>query len=51
VLQYIAKDGTMVSLRPSGTEPKIKFYFETRCKEGEDSVKKKALLDKEFLQK
>lgn len=27
VLQYIAKNGTKVSIRPSGTEPKIKFYF------------------------
>lgn len=27
VLQFIAEDGTKVSVRPSGTEPKIKFYF------------------------
>lgn len=27
VLQWIAEDGTKVSVRPSGTEPKIKFYF------------------------
>ncbi len=27
VLQYILKDGTKISIRPSGTEPKIKFYF------------------------
>ena len=27
VLQFITKDGTKVSARPSGTEPKIKFYF------------------------
>jgi len=27
VLQFIAEDGTKVSIRPSGTEPKIKFYF------------------------
>ena len=26
VLQYITEDGTKVSARPSGTEPKIKFY-------------------------
>ena len=26
VLQYILADGSMVSVRPSGTEPKIKFY-------------------------
>ena len=27
VLQFILKDGSKVSARPSGTEPKIKFYF------------------------
>ena len=28
VLQYRAEDGTKLSIRPSGTEPKIKFYLE-----------------------
>jgi len=27
VLQFITKEGSKVSVRPSGTEPKIKFYF------------------------
>lgn len=27
VLQFVTADGTVVSVRPSGTEPKIKFYF------------------------
>lgn len=27
VLQYITEDGYKISLRPSGTEPKVKFYF------------------------
>ncbi len=30
VLQYFTEDGTKVSIRPSGTEPKIKFYIEVR---------------------
>ncbi|HOQ58358.1 MAG TPA: phospho-sugar mutase [Bacteroidales bacterium] len=30
VLQYFSHDGTKVSIRPSGTEPKIKFYIEVR---------------------
>ncbi|MBK5203707.1 MAG: phospho-sugar mutase, partial [Prolixibacteraceae bacterium] len=31
VLQYFTKGGTKISIRPSGTEPKIKFYFEIRA--------------------
>lgn len=27
VLQFITEDGSKISIRPSGTEPKIKFYF------------------------
>ena len=30
VLQFFAEDGTKVSVRPSGTEPKIKFYIEVK---------------------
>lgn len=30
VLQWFTEDGTKVSVRPSGTEPKIKFYIEVR---------------------
>lgn len=37
VLQYLTKDGTKVSIRPSGTEPKIKFYFSVKGNmEGKD---------------
>ncbi|PTL32701.1 phosphoglucomutase [Prevotella sp. oral taxon 376] len=50
VLQWFCDDGTKVSVRPSGTEPKIKFYIEvkgkmncascyTRCdKDGADKI-------------
>ena len=41
VLQYFTADGTKVSVRPSGTEPKIKFYMEVK---GE--MKSKADYDK-----
>ena len=30
VLQWFCEDGTKVSVRPSGTEPKIKFYIEIK---------------------
>ncbi|MDH6309578.1 phosphoglucomutase [Dysgonomonas sp. PFB1-18] len=32
VLQYMTEDKTKVSIRPSGTEPKIKFYIEVHSK-------------------
>jgi phosphoglucomutase len=32
VLQYFTADGTKISVRPSGTEPKIKFYIEVKGK-------------------
>ena len=30
VLIYYTEDGTKIAARPSGTEPKIKFYFSTK---------------------
>jgi len=30
VLQFILEDGSKISMRPSGTEPKIKFYFSVK---------------------
>ena len=30
VIQYFTEEGTKLSIRPSGTEPKIKFYIEVR---------------------
>lgn len=46
VLQYFTEDGTKVSVRPSGTEPKIKFYVEVRGelknREDYDAVNQKA---------
>lgn len=32
VLQWFTEDGTKISVRPSGTEPKIKFYIEVKGK-------------------
>ena len=32
VLQFVLADGTKISARPSGTEPKIKFYFSVNAK-------------------
>ncbi|MDO4736515.1 MAG: phospho-sugar mutase, partial [Bacteroidia bacterium] len=45
VLQFYTEDGSVVSIRPSGTEPKIKFYFGVH---GEGCDAKVAALRKEF---
>jgi phosphoglucomutase len=47
VLQFILADETKISARPSGTEPKIKFYFSvnTKLEKAEDFDKKNAELD------
>ena len=46
VLQFFTQDGTKISVRPSGTEPKIKFYFEVtgelKSREDYDAVAEKA---------
>jgi phosphoglucomutase len=34
VLQFVLADGSKISARPSGTEPKIKFYFSVNTKMG-----------------
>ena len=51
VLKYFLKDGSLFTVRPSGTEPKIKFYFGV-CgntqKDAEERVK--ALADKVLSQ-
>lgn len=50
VLQFFTEDGNKVTVRPSGTEPKIKFYFgvkgELKCREDFDAAN--AALDKKI---
>jgi len=44
VLQFILADGSKISARPSGTEPKIKFYFSVR-----ESLEDKFQYDKVYM--
>jgi phosphoglucomutase len=43
VLQFVTEDGTKISARPSGTEPKIKFYFSVNA-----SLKDRASFDEVY---
>jgi phosphoglucomutase len=40
VLQFITENGSKISARPSGTEPKIKFYFSVNTKIGNEGFGK-----------
>ena len=55
VLQFFLEDGSKISVRPSGTEPKIKFYFGVkegfRGAEGLPNAKKAALDKIEAIKK
>lgn len=42
VLQYLFEDGNKLTIRPSGTEPKLKFYFAVKDKEQAAAEKKLA---------
>ncbi|HEU5366538.1 MAG TPA: phospho-sugar mutase [Hanamia sp.] len=50
VLQFITEDGSKISARPSGTEPKIKFYFSVNMplKSVDDFDKTKILLEEKI---
>lgn len=43
VLQFVTEDGSKISARPSGTEPKIKFYFSVNT-----TLENKAAFDHQF---
>jgi phosphoglucomutase len=47
VLQFFLEDGSKISVRPSGTEPKIKFYFSVvdKLQKQEDYKSKRNLLE------
>ena len=40
VLKYILEDGSWIAVRPSGTEPKIKFYMGVKGSGDEDADRK-----------
>ena len=48
VLQFITEAGDKVSARPSGTEPKIKFYFSVRATTGDRHAATKSELERKI---
>lgn len=40
VLQFFSEEGDVVSVRPSGTEPKIKFYFGAKGADADSKIEK-----------
>lgn len=50
VIQFILEDGTYITVRPSGTEPKIKYYIGISDSSLEKAEKKLADTKKQFLE-
>jgi len=50
VIKYHFEDGTWVCLRPSGTEPKVKFYFSVFSSSLEESKQKLARIENQFME-
>ena len=48
VIKYFLSDGTWVAIRPSGTEPKMKFYFCVLGKNEEDAKNKYSALTQDI---
>jgi len=50
VIKYYLEDGSWMCLRPSGTEPKIKFYFGVNDKTLADSKQKLQKIEQDFME-
>ena len=48
VLRFILEDGSWVAVRPSGTEPKCKFYFSVVAENKAKATEKLAVMRKVF---
>ena len=49
VLKYYLEDGSWIAARPSGTEPKCKFYFSVKGLDVQDAANKTDILQKDMM--
>lgn len=49
VIKYYLEDGSWLCMRPSGTEPKIKFYFGVKGDSLSDSEQKLRMIEQDFM--
>lgn len=50
VLKYYLEDGSWIAARPSGTEPKCKFYFSIKGKDAKDAADKTEVFHKAMME-
>lgn len=49
VLKYYLEDGSWIAARPSGTEPKCKFYFSIKGSDAKDAADKTEVFQKDMM--
>ncbi|MGP1370338.1 MAG: phospho-sugar mutase [Eggerthia catenaformis] len=49
VLKYYLEDGSWIAARPSGTEPKCKFYFSIKGNDAKDAADKTEVFQKDMM--
>ena len=49
VLKYYLEDGSWIAARPSGTEPKCKFYFSIKGVDAKDAADKTDVFQKDMM--
>ena len=50
VLKYYLEDGSWIAIRPSGTEPKCKFYFSIKGTTADDAASKTEVFHKAMME-
>lgn len=51
VIKYILEDGSWICIRPSGTEPKIKFYFGVKAEDSAIAAERLSALEESIMKR